>query len=186
MNAFSPARDARFIDSGFLGRFLLRLSVLFAAGVLLLFLVFYVIFTGPLPDTYSGMFFALRNMSAYYLMPVIGVSVLAFSVVVGVAVVFLCGRVLHKIAGPLYHLERVIDEFGSGEPVKAVFLRQGDQLEPLAAAYNAFIGRLREDRQRWTALMEHAERLCLQDPEVCRAEMANALAELSILVAKYR
>jgi hypothetical protein len=42
------------------------------------------------------------------------------------------------------------------------------------------------DRQRWLAIMEDAERLCLQDNATCRAEMEDALARLSELLSRYR
>jgi hypothetical protein len=42
------------------------------------------------------------------------------------------------------------------------------------------------DRQRWLAIMEDAERLCLQDNDTCRAEMEDALARLSDLLSRYR
>ncbi|MBI5418495.1 MAG: hypothetical protein HZA60_00235 [Deltaproteobacteria bacterium] len=185
MNASAPGREGRVADSGYQARFLLSLAFVYLCGAFLLFLAFFLILMRPLPGAYAAVFFALRDLSAL-LLPVIVISVLAHTLIVGLAAVFLCGYALHKVAGPLYHVERVLEGFGTGDPLKAVFLREGDQLEPLAAAYNTFMARLREDRQKWTALMVHADRLCLQDTAVCREEMGNALAELSILLSKYR
>jgi hypothetical protein len=56
----------------------------------------------------------------------------------------------------------------------------------LAAAFNGFVGLLREDRQRWIQMMENADRFCLQDRETCRAERERVLAELEILLSRYR
>ncbi len=73
-----------------------------------------------------------------------------------------------------------------GEPVKPFFIRHRDLVPDLASAFNRFMGRLREDRQRWMGVMESADRLCLQDPETCRAEMEKALEELATLLSRYR
>jgi hypothetical protein len=48
------------------------------------------------------------------------------------------------------------------------------------------VGRLREDRQRWIRMLENVDRLCLQDRETCRDEREKALAELEILLSRYR
>ncbi len=155
------------------------------AGSAALFLAFHVIFTRELPGTYSGVYFALSNLSAF-LVPILAFSVLAYVLAVGVAVTILCGSTFHKIAGPIYRMERAMDNYESGDPVKAVFLREGDQLVPLGQAFNVFVARLREDRQEWFAAMEHAERVCIQDAAICRAEMGEALARLLVLLSRYR
>jgi hypothetical protein len=111
---------------------------------------------------------------------------LAYVLVLSVAIALLSGYAIHKIAGPLYRMERALENYESGHAVKAVFLREGDQLVPLAQAYNGFVTRLRDDRKEWLAAMEHAERLCLQDAATCRAEMDSALARLSELLSRYR
>jgi hypothetical protein len=83
-------------------------------------------------------------------------------------------------------MERALENYESGHAVKAVFFREGDGLLSLAQAYNRYVACLREDRRRWLATMEHAERLCLQDAATCRAEMEEALARLSELLSRYR
>jgi hypothetical protein len=145
----------------------------------------YLIFTQPLPDTYSGVYFALRNLSTL-LVPILFFSILAYALIVSAAICVLSGYAMHRIAGPLYRMERALENYESGEPVKAVFFREGDQLLSLADAYNECIAHIRETRMEWLAAMEHAERLCLQDSATCRAEMSNALARMSELLSRYR
>jgi sensor histidine kinase YesM len=45
----------------------------------------------------------------------------------------------HYIAGPLYRLERTIDELVSGKNVRLIRLRKGDELKELAEKINALI-----------------------------------------------
>ncbi|MCL5885114.1 MAG: hypothetical protein M1377_07235 [Deltaproteobacteria bacterium] len=167
------------------GRFAMQLLLVIGAGGGLLFLAFYLIFIQPLPGTYASVYFALRDLSAF-LVPILVFSLLAYVLVVSGVIALLSGYSFHKIAGPLYRMERAMENYESGHAVKAVFLREGDQLVALAQAYNGFVARLREDRKEWLSAMEHAERLCLQDKATCRAEMGEALARLSELLSRYR
>jgi hypothetical protein len=166
-------------------RFAMRLLLVVGAGGGILYLGFFLILIRPFPGTFAGTYFALRDLSAF-LVPVLVFSMLAYFLVVSLGIALLSGYAFHKIAGPLYRMERALENFESGHAVKAVFLREGDGLVSLAQAYNRYVAGLREDRQKWLAFMEHAERLCLQDAATCRAEMEEALARLSELLSRYR
>jgi hypothetical protein len=184
----SPAPGGKaqgFAEGGYVGRIAIKLLLVFGAGGGFLYVALYLVFMRPLPGTYYGVYFALRNLSAI-LVPILAFSMLAYVLVVSVVIALLSLRATHKIAGPLYRMERALENFESGHAVKAVFLREGDCLVPLAQAYNGFVTRLRDDRKDWLAAMEHAERLCLQDAATCRAEMGRALARLSELISRYR
>jgi methyl-accepting chemotaxis protein len=50
----------------------------------------------------------------------------------------------HRIAGPLYRLERHLQEVGAGKEPKDVKFRKGDLYQPLAEACNKVLARLRE------------------------------------------
>ena len=185
MSAPQGRKEAPVVLRRFAAWFLTLLLAILGAGSAALFLAFHVIFTRELPGTYSGVYFALRNLSAF-LVPILAFSVLAYVLAVGVAVTILCGSAFHKIAGPIYRMERAMENYDSGDPVRAVFLREGDQLVPLGQAFNVFVARLREDRKKWIAMMEHAERLCLHDAATCRTEMGEALGRLLVQLSRYR
>jgi hypothetical protein len=170
---------------GYAGRFAAMLLLVFSLGGISLFLAFYIILIQPFPPTYAGVYFALRTLSVF-LVPMLVFSMLAYALLVSVAVAILCGFAFHKVAGPLYRMERALENYESGDSVRAVFLREGDQLVALAEAYNDFLTRLREGRREWTAAMEHADRLCLLDETTCRAGRKDALARLSALLSRYR
>ena len=170
---------------GIAGRFAMRLLLVIGAGGGILYLGLCLILFRPFPDTYSGTYFALRELSSF-LLPLLAVSLSVYFLVVTLGIALLSGYAFHKIAGPLYRMERALENFDSGHAVRAVFLREGDGLVPLAQAYNRYVSSLREDRQRWLSSMEHAERLCLQDAATCRAEMEEALARLSEQLSRYR
>jgi len=170
---------------GFHFRFLLRLYLISAAGAAGLFAILYFALSQPLPESYAGAFHMLRGMAGYLRTTLIA-AVLAYALLVFSLLAALCIYWLHKVAGPLYRMERVIEGYRAGLPTRPVCFRSDDQIEPLADAFNAWIGGLRRDRQRWLAAMEEAERLCLQDEATCRAHMEDALRRIESGLSGYR
>ncbi len=164
---------------------LLRLCVNFAGGVGVLFIILYLALSRPLPGDYAGVFLALRNLSPF-LRPILAVSVLIYALLASGSTAALCVYILHKVAGPLYRMELVLDQYRSGGPTRTVSFRHGDQIQALAQAFNQWIGTLRRDRQRWLATMLDAERHCLQDAATCREEMEAALRRVAEGTARYR
>jgi len=149
-----------------------------------LYAIFYLVLSRPLTGDYTGVFHALRNLSVF-LRPVIAVSVLVYVLLVCGAIAVVCVYGLHKVAGPLYRMERVMEEVRQGAPTRTVSFRDGDQIEPLARAFNGWIGKLRQDRQRWLTAMTDAERFYLQDEATCRAKMEEALRKIAEDMARY-
>jgi len=185
MNGPGSGKVALQIIRGFRLRFLSRLAINFTAGVAVLYLILYLALARALPEEYAGAYHALRGLPGF-LGSIIATSVAAYILLACASTAALCVVWLHKVAGPLYRLERVMDGFRSGEPTRPVFFRHGDRFGSLPEAFNAWIGSLRQDRQRCLARMDEAERLCLQDEATCRAEMEKALGQVAEILARYR
>jgi len=185
VNLPTPSPPEPLFEEGYRLRFILRLCLAFAAGAAVLYGIYYLVLSRPLTGDYAGVFHALRNLSVF-LRPVIAVSVLVYVLLVCGAIAALCVYGLHKVAGPLYRMERVMEEFREGTPTRTVSFRDGDQIEPLARAFNGWVGKLRQDRYRWIVAMEEAERLCLLDDATCRARMERALREIGSDMSRYR
>ena len=176
--------NAPLIDRRYVIGLLFRLCANFAGGVAILFVILYFALSRPLPGEYAGVFQALRNLSPF-LRPILAVSVLVYALLACGSTSALCVYVLHKVAGPLYRMELVLDQYRSGAPTRTVSFRNGDQLQPLAQAFNHWIGTLRRDRHRWLATMKDAERHCLQDEATSRAKMEEALRKVAEDMARY-
>jgi hypothetical protein len=163
---------------------LLRLCVNFAVGVGILFVILYFALSRPLPGDYAGVFHALRNLSPF-LRPILAVSILVYALLACGSTAALCVYILHKVSGPLYRMELVLDQYRSGAPTRTVSFRNDDQIQPLAHAFNQWVGALRRDRQRWLAMMKDAERHCLQDEATCHAKMEEALRKVAEDMGRY-
>lgn len=185
MTAPGRGTNGGYIEWGYRARFLLRLALIVAAGASLLYLTLFAVFSRPVAGDYGSVFYALRHL-AVFLFPLIAFSVLVYTLLVCGATAVLCVYALHKIAGPLYRMERIVETYAAGESVRPVFFRQGDQAIVLAQAFNEFVGRLREDRQRAQESVEKAERALGLDPAAAREETARAMAEVEAALARYR
>ena len=150
-----------------LKEFLLLWMIASGAGSLLLYLILVLLLSWPFAGGYGSVFFGLRHQLDT-LLPVVGLSALAHLLLVGGIAALLCIRLLHRIAGPIFKLERVLGSYLDGDPVKPLFFRHGDLVPGLARAFNGFASRLREDRRK------------------CLREMENALAALESLLSGYR
>lgn len=177
--------QAPVVSAEFRKRFLVALALIHALGGGFLYLALYFALSRPFEGDFSAVFAALRH-HASFIIPVLTYAGAVYVFLVSLATTVLCVRALHKIAGPLYRMERVLDSYLAGEAVKPAFCRKGDQVTALAASFNGFIARFRDDRQTWLGKMSHAERLCFQDRATCRTEMGRVLEEMESLLAKYR
>jgi len=164
---------------------LLRLCANTAGGVGILFVILFFALSRPLPGDYAGVFHALRDLSPF-LRPILAISVVLYALLACGSTSALCVFILHKVAGPLYRMELLLEQYRSGAPTQTVSFRNGDQIQPLAKAFNQWIGTLRRDRQRWLATMMAAERHSLQDEPTRRAEMEESLRKISGDMAGYR
>ncbi|TRZ96695.1 MAG: hypothetical protein D4R80_08585 [Deltaproteobacteria bacterium] len=185
MTGPKAAGDIALVQRRYVYGLLLRLCVNTIGGVGILFLILYFALSRPLPGDYSGVFHALRNLSPF-LRPILAISVLLYALLACGSTSALCVYILHKVAGPLYRIELVLDQYRSGTHTRTVSFRNGDQIQPLAHTFNQWIGSLRRDRNRWLATMMDAERHCLQDEATCRAEMEGALRKIAGDMARYR
>jgi len=185
MRGPEAAGDGPLVQRRYVFGLLLRLCVNTAGGVGILFVILYFGLSRPLPWDYAGVFHALRNLSPF-LRPILAVSVLVYALLACGSTAALCVFILHKVAGPLYRMEMILDQFSIGAPTRTVSFRHDDQIQGLAHAFNLWIGTLRRDRQRWLATMMDAERHRLQDEATCRAEMEEALRKIAEDMARYR
>jgi hypothetical protein len=185
VSGFDAAGHGALIHRRYVFGLLLRLCITFAGGTGILFIILYFALSRPLPGDYAEVFHALRNLSPF-LRPILAVSVLVYALLACGSTSALCVYILHKVAGPLYRMELVLEQYRSGAHTRTVSFRNGDQIEVLAQEFNLWIGTLRHDRQRWLATMKDAERHCLQDEATCRAEMEEALREVAEDMARYR
>jgi len=63
-------------------------------------------------------------------------------IIAGFSIIF-----THRIAGPVYKLEKTLERVINGEDVHQVYLRDGDELQELASKINRVIQRMNQFKQ---------------------------------------
>lgn len=133
-------RSSRLLERAFKLRFGLKLcffSLLGGAGVLLLL---YLSLSRSLGDSYGSAIYAIYELKIK-IAPLIfasSYSILILAVVTG-AIALISVLFSHRIAGPLYRIEKNLEAMASGDLTVNTRLRGHDQLTSLAGDLNAMV-----------------------------------------------
>ncbi len=131
-----------YIQGSFQRRFVIQFCalVLIGCGIFGVLLYFYSARTLTTAFVHSR----LHVMStADFLLPALGFTTLIVTALVAIAA---AGRVMllsHKIAGPLYRLERAAEAMGQGDLSQRIHLRDGDELQAFAKSMDLAVAELR-------------------------------------------
>ena len=125
-------------------RLLLKILTIVSIGIGLMGLIFYIYSNREIGNSYRQFHITAKNFLDY-LMPAVIISlVIGFLASIGITIFF-----PHKIAGPLYRIERDLREkVGAGDLRVKFILRKGDEVQDLADAINTTIEQLREKIER--------------------------------------
>lgn len=120
------------IDEKFQWRFVGRLIMPLVLGVVTITVVDYYfiwsLFTSPVPGHYENMGLVTFKISMYLLL---------YGLCIFIPVVAIVGIIIsHRVAGPLFNIERILKNIGEGELASRAVLRRKDELKNLAVCVN--------------------------------------------------
>lgn len=130
-NNIPNRRKNYYIKKKFQRDFILKFLALVIAGVLIFGGIIYFMSRSTLTTTFNDSRLAIRN-TADYMLPFVLLSSIAVITIIGFAAIVMTLFVSHRIAGPLYHIGRDIDELASGNLSVRINLRGGDEIKELA------------------------------------------------------
>lgn len=131
---------SRLVERDFKIRFGLKFCMLTIAGMLALTIFIFFATAESLGTTYRSAIYTIYNLKVH-IFPLMFASfysifILAVvTVAIGVIAVFFS----HKMAGPIYRLEKTFEAVASGDLTASANLRTGDQLTVLAEEVNAMV-----------------------------------------------
>jgi len=147
-----PSEDATFRLSyplGFLARTAAVSAVACVGGLVLLRWIF----SRPLGTEFGPAFYTMKSVLAF-LAPALAFSLLAVLLVASVAVFVVAVFASHKVAGPLFRLQRVAGYLRRRVLVGRIHLRAGDQGRPVAEEINAWVS---QRKGEWATLQERID-----------------------------
>lgn len=180
MNENNPTnkRKVYFIEKKFQSCFILKFCSLVAFGGLLTIGLLYLF---SLRSTTVSIVDSrvVVHSTADFILPVLIQTVVIVMILVGLATIAVTLFFSHKIAGPLYHFKKAMQALEGGDFSQDFRIRQLDQLQDVADAFNAMIIRV---RGQLGLLKENLSRLKEKLDDISGAEVAEhkrqALAEL--------
>ncbi|MFA6355760.1 MAG: HAMP domain-containing protein [Candidatus Omnitrophota bacterium] len=132
-----------FIKKGFQTSFIIKFCLLLILACLIMSFVSY-LFTGNTTTTsFENLRFTVKSTSDFML-PVLLSSGITAVVLVSIATIAVVLFISHRIAGPLYRLEKSLEDIAGGDLTTDVHLRQADEIKALAAALNNTVKSIRE------------------------------------------
>ncbi len=170
----SNKRRIYFIEKSFQARFILKFCALVVFGGLLTIGLLYLLAMQSTTVSFVNSRVVVRS-TADFLMPVLIQTVAIVIILVGFATVMVKLFVSHKIAGPLYHIKKAINELGQGDFSQDFHIRHFDQLQNLAEVFNNSIKAIREKMNTLKGGMETLKKGLDSIPENEVSENKRAL-----------
>lgn len=124
-----------FIKKDFQSRFILCFCLLILLGdIMATGLVLYFV-KGNLTSMYHNSSLVVTD-TAYFILPAVLYTNLITIVIISLSVIVITLLVSHKIAGPLFRLEKDITVIATGDLTHIIYLRNGDQFRELSVDIN--------------------------------------------------
>lgn len=130
-----------FIKKDFQGKFMLRSFILILAGAFVFAAILSVFSAHTVTMTYEDSYLRLDRTPKALMQEVIrayGLYIFLLGIVISGISLFLS----HRVAGPLYRLEKSVEEIMKGNLAFKITLRQKDETKELADLMNTMIGSL--------------------------------------------
>ena len=173
-------RKNYYIKKKFQRNFILKFLILVTAGVLISGATVYLMSKGALTTTFDNSRLAIRS-TADYILPSVLFSGAAVMVIIGIAAIIMTLFASHKIAGPLYHIGRDIEELTSGNLRVRFILRGGDEIKELAGKLDEMAVSL---RSKATAI-KNALTLLESSSKDASPETKNIIRDLKEAISKF-
>ncbi len=131
-----------FIKKGFQAKFILRFILIIFLGIVVSSGIVYYLTSKRIEEVYyrSHIKIASTGEIIYPILLTANIITLGIIIVVTIIITLL---ISHKIAGPLYRIEKSIHEIGEGNLAFKIYLRAKDELITLAEIFNNMITKLR-------------------------------------------
>jgi len=141
---FQERRRNYYINKKFQRNFIIKFCSLVALGSLLSAVIIYMMSKATVTTTFENSRLTIKT-TADFILPTVLLSGAVVIVVIGIATIIVTLFTSHRIAGPLYRMDKDVQEVAAGNLAKRFNLRQGDEIRPLAASLDMMAGRLRAD-----------------------------------------
>ncbi|OGX24647.1 MAG: hypothetical protein A2Y03_03065 [Omnitrophica WOR_2 bacterium GWF2_38_59] len=155
-----------FIKKKFQMNFIVKFGLLLLLESILIIALFMYISKNTLTTGYAHSILKVENTQNFFIIPFTLVSLICFTAI-GLAGMIVFTLFSHRIAGPLYRFEKILQQIGAGDLTANIKLRKKDQLEEFEKLINILVNTLDNRMGSIKRNLEQAQELLLKidDPE---------------------
>ncbi|MFA4843100.1 MAG: methyl-accepting chemotaxis protein [Candidatus Omnitrophota bacterium] len=141
----NPANRRRnyFIKKRFQLNFIVKFCLILAAACFVMGLSVYFLSTRTVTASFENLRLVAKS-TADFILPTLALSSLAAVILTSLACIIAVMFISHRIAGPLYHLEKSLERIVKGDLTVHTRLRENDEIKVLAEGLNEAVKQLRE------------------------------------------
>ncbi len=143
MKNFKDRRKNYYIKKKFQRNFILKFCVLVVLGSMISGAIIYYMSKATVTTTFENSRLVIKS-TADYILPMVLLSSAVVILLVGMVTIFITLFTSHRIAGPLYRMEKDVDEVTTGNLNVRFNLRAGDEIRPLALSLDKMTQVLRK------------------------------------------
>ncbi|MFA6321187.1 MAG: hypothetical protein WCY36_04945 [Candidatus Omnitrophota bacterium] len=137
-------RSNYYIKAEFQRSFIMKFCLLVLLGSAISGAIIYMMSRSTVTTSFEGLRLVIKS-TADYILPAVVLSSAVVIIVIGLATIFITLFTSHKIAGPLYRIEKDVSEVTSGNLRKEFNLRAGDEVQAIADGLTAMTHTLRDE-----------------------------------------
>ncbi len=137
-------RKKYFVNQKFQTEFIVKFCFLVILGAVISGGIIYLMSRSTLTTTFINSRLVIKS-TADFIMPAVLLSGAVMVVSIGLATIAIALFLTHRIAGPLYRLERVVDLVAAGDLTVRFHLRKKDEMKTLAANFKKMTEGLNEN-----------------------------------------
>lgn len=144
MEKLGNRRTNYYIKEKFQRNFILKFCLIVLIGSAISGAIIYLMSKSTVTTSFENLRLVIVS-TADYILPAVLLSSIIVIVITGIAAIFITLFTSHKIAGPLYRIEKDIEQVASGNLRQEFNLRQGDEVRPIAEGLNLMAVFLRDE-----------------------------------------
>lgn len=137
-------RKNYYIKKEFQRNFILKFCAIVLAGSAISGVTIYLLSRATVTTSFENLRLGIKS-TADYILPAVLLSSAVVIIATGIATIFITLFTSHKIAGPLYRIEKDIEDVASGNLRREFNLREGDEIRPIAEGLNAMVRFLKNE-----------------------------------------
>ena len=135
-------RKRYLIEKGFQMRFILKFCGLVVLGCLLFGVIVYFFSTRTVTTSFENSRLTIKT-TADFILPILIYGAIIVATLISIVCAVMLLLISHKIAGPLYRLQRYAKAIGSGDIPIDFHVRKKDEVQSVAREFNEMLQNLR-------------------------------------------